>query len=220
MPEGSDILQDQAYIDDEGRIYKYHLTDGSSLKLNVTSPAVVDGQLQVVISTDEVPAPGYYWVTLEMRSKTLAELDNANWNAIQFWMLPDTAATGFDTADGPAVLASRRHSWDFTPDSRILNSYSDQDGRLTDNDNAIAFADGEHKGRLHHAWGARGSEAATASTTFPANIPPVFRAFQLNRIAQSIRSGLLDRSGEMNSAPFLTRHFIICVPEPTTAGEV
>jgi len=218
LSETSDILQDQAYIDENGRIYKYHRTDGSSLLLDVTTPAVVDGELQVVISTNEAPAPGYYWVTLDMRSKTLAELDNANWNTIQPWMALDADANGFEASDGPAVLADYRYSWDYTPNSSELNNYEDIDRRLGAADssaNAIADADGNSSKHLHHAWG---SGSSATSGAFPANIPPVFRAFQLNRIASSIRDGLLDRSGAMDSASFLTRHFIICVPEPTTAG--
>lgn len=210
----SAILGDQAYIGADDRIYKYHLTDGAGLLLNASQPVIEGGLLHLTLSTEEVPTPGYYWITLEMRSKALAELDNRNWNAMGTWMQADAKADGFDPANGPAVLDPENYSWEFTPETYDLNNYKTTDAKLTSSDNI--FVKASKSDYLHHAWGASGTPR---SSIFPADIPPVFRLFQLNRIASSIRDGLLDRTGSIDSSAFLTRHFIICVPEPTTAGE-
>lgn len=214
LSKTSAILGDQAYIGADDRIYKYHLTDGSGLMLSASQPVIEGGRLSLTLSTDEVPAPGYYWITLEMRSKALAELDNRNWNAMGVWMQADTKADGFDPATGPAVLDPENYSWEFTPETYDLNNYKTTDSKLTATSNI--FVKASKSDYLHHAWGASGTPR---SSIFPADIPPVFRLFQLNRIASSIRDGLLDRTGSIDSSAFLTRHFIICVPEPTTAGE-
>jgi len=215
LSKNSNILGDQAYIDQDNRIYKYHLTDGAGLKLSATQPVIVDGKLSLTLSTDEVPAPGYYWITLQMRSKALAELDNQSWNTIDTWMQYDSEAAGFDPANGPVVLDASAYSWDFTPSNYELNSYASTDSRMESLSNVLAEAD-QKRNYLHHAWG---SAFTPSSNVFPADIPPVFRLFQFNRIATGIRDGLLDRSGSIDSAPFLTRHFIICVPETINAGE-
>lgn len=224
LSEDSAILRDQAYVDQGNRIYKYHVTNGASLQLEATTPAVIDSELQLTLSSTEVPLPGYYWITLEMRSEALAELDNASWNSIEPWMQSDTEALSFDISQGPAVLSDFGSSWDYSPNSYDLNSYIDIDARLTSNDKkqlSIAPADGTRAKMIHHAWGASNENVTDSNPNdaFPADVPPVFRLFQFNRIASSIRNGLLDRSGEIDSAPFLTRHFIVCVPEPTNAGE-
>ena len=152
LSTNSALLADQAYIAQDNRIYKYHLTDGSGLSLNATQPVIADGKLMLTLSAEDVPTPGYYWITLQMRSKALAELDNQSWNTIDTWMQADTKATGYNAKNGPAVLDRSNFSWDFTPSNYELNSYASTDSRLESMSNALVEGD-QKRNFLHHAWG-------------------------------------------------------------------
>lgn len=220
LSKESDIMQDQAYIGANDRVYKFHPVDldENSLNLQVSSLVIENGELKVTVATKEVPKPGYYWVTLEMSSQALADLDNASWNPIENWMKAETTIT-FDASTEPSVLSDFGHSWEYTPNNYELKSAVDIDKQLKPDGSSytiIRQCESRSSRGIHHAWGAQNN---SDTDLFPANILPVFRVFQLNRVASYIREGLLDRSGEIDSTPFLTRHFIICVPETLNTGE-
>jgi len=214
---------DKAILDEQQNVYVFHQVElpaqepGKAVSIKAEWLGIKDSLLSIKVSAEKSLPAGYYWVRLTAYYKTDSSKTLTGWNNLldHSWIMPSDG-TGFSLT--PLSEDVLEGSWDYTGSQSRLTGFMTTDFRYLKlgniNESVKVLKIEKEKESLQdrtHAWGVVGSNSG--GTSFPANIPPVFSVFQLNRLCNILRDSIFIRNNEIDmNYKLFDIEFIIHVP--------